>query len=95
MSNPTTAEKPIRFLSRQDIRARGITWSRSTMTRKIAHGEFPTSVFVGDRHMWLEHEVDQWAEKLAVTRGRDEYSPRKVRADRDLKGRAPQTAPAE
>jgi prophage regulatory protein len=57
----------IRFLSRDDLRARGITHSKTHLTRLVKQGLFPRPVKLGYSTMvWVETEIDEYqANKIA------------------------------
>jgi prophage regulatory protein len=65
----------LRFLSREDLIERGITYSRVHLDRLEASGKFPRRVpLSANRVAWIEEEVDAWAaERLAE---RDNPRPR-------------------
>lgn len=49
------------------------SYSRKTIYRKIAKGDFPKQRLMGCRHVaWVESEVTAWIEKQASV----EYTPR-------------------
>ena len=57
------------LLSREDLKARGISYSRAQIYRKIKDGSFPTPVRLGEKRIaWLGHEIDDWIKALAAAR---------------------------
>jgi predicted DNA-binding transcriptional regulator AlpA len=51
----------IRFLSRADLRARGITFSPVTLWRRAKAGTFPKPAKLSaSRNGWPENEIDAW-----------------------------------
>jgi len=61
--------RPNRFLRKKMVMDRtGLT--HSTLYRKVADGEFPEPIKLGERaSAWLEVEVDQWmADRIAQSR---------------------------
>jgi prophage regulatory protein len=61
----------MRLLDYQDLRAKGIKYSRVHLWRLEAAGKFPKRVRLSSaRHAWLEDEVDDHLEQLvAAQRG--------------------------
>jgi predicted DNA-binding transcriptional regulator AlpA len=58
----------LRFLDKEGLKTKGITWNDSTLWRKEKAGQFPKHVMLGNRCAWLEHEVDAWLESLVAAR---------------------------
>ena len=59
----------MKLLSREDLRARGIRWSRQHLARKVKAREFPQPVKIGaGTNTWLEFEIDAWIEARAAER---------------------------
>jgi prophage regulatory protein len=57
------------LLSREDIKARGISYSRAQIYRKIKDGSFPPPVRLGENRIaWLSNEIDAWIEAIAAAR---------------------------
>jgi prophage regulatory protein len=56
-----------RFLAFDDLRPKGITWTRMHLDRLEKSGRFPKRVHLSNRSVvWVESEVDAFlAEKLA------------------------------
>lgn len=53
-----------RFISEKEVLAR-FGFSRATMRRRIAAGEFPPAVRIGMRRVaWLESAVDEFADRV-------------------------------
>ena len=57
-----------RLLDRNDLRARGIKYSRPHLDRLMKGGKFPKSIALGaNRRAWLEHEIDAFiASRIAA-----------------------------
>lgn len=57
-----------RLLSRDDLRTRGIRYSRAHLHRLIQAGKFPAPIKLGEnRNAWVESEVDSWiASRIAA-----------------------------
>lgn len=52
---------PTRFLSRADLRERGILFSAVTLWRRARAGTFPKPVKISaSRNAWPEDEIDAW-----------------------------------
>jgi prophage regulatory protein len=59
----------MRLLDYQDLRAKGIKYSRVHLWRLEAAGKFPKRVRLSpSRHGWLEDEVDDHIEALVTQR---------------------------
>ncbi len=60
-----------RLLSFEDLRERGINFSRKHVQRLTRKGKFPRPVHLGPwRTAWVEQEIDQWlADRLAERPG--------------------------
>ena len=59
----------MKLLNRDDLRARGIRWSRQHVDRMVKAGEFPAPVKLGaGTNAWLESEIDAWIETRAAER---------------------------
>jgi predicted DNA-binding transcriptional regulator AlpA len=56
------------LLSRDDLRALGVPWSRSRLYKVIAAGRFPRPVSTGpnvyDRKLWRRRDVEVWLRQL-------------------------------
>jgi predicted DNA-binding transcriptional regulator AlpA len=56
------------LLSRDDLRALGVPWSRSRLYKVIAAGRFPRPVATGpnvyDRKLWRRQDVERWLRQL-------------------------------
>jgi predicted DNA-binding transcriptional regulator AlpA len=56
------------LLSRDDLRALGVPWSRSRLYKVIAAGRFPRPVATGpnvyDRKLWRRQDVECWLRQL-------------------------------
>jgi len=51
----------MRFISFDDLRDKGINFSRSYLCRLQKAGKFPKSVKIGAARIgWVEAEIDQW-----------------------------------
>jgi prophage regulatory protein len=58
-----------RLLTYQDLRARGIPWSRVHVGRLEAAGKFPLHIDVGENSIaWFEDEIDDFLEAKAAAR---------------------------
>jgi prophage regulatory protein len=59
----------MKLLSREDLRARGIRWSRQHLDRMVKAGEFPRPLKLGaGTCAWLEPEINAWIEARAAER---------------------------
>jgi prophage regulatory protein len=57
------------LLSREDLKTRGISYSRAQLYRKVRDGSFPRPVRLGDNKVaWLSGEIDQWIDRIAAAR---------------------------
>lgn len=57
-------KKPKRYLSRRDLRARGITFSDSHLRRMIGDGRFPKPTKLSPRKdVWDEEVIDDWCDE--------------------------------
>jgi prophage regulatory protein len=67
---PTSAVmKTLVLLSHDDLKARGITYSRASIYRKIRDKTFPAPVKLGENKIaWLSTEIDAWIEAIAAAR---------------------------
>ena len=56
------------LLTRADLRALGVPWSRGHLYRVIAAGRFPRPVSTGpnfyDRKLWRRQDVERWLRQL-------------------------------
>jgi prophage regulatory protein len=60
----------MRMLSNEDLKQRGIRFSRQHLHRLIKKGQFPRPVKIGSAtNAWPEHEIDEWL--LARVAARD------------------------
>jgi prophage regulatory protein len=51
----------MRLLSADELRNRGITYSRYQLYRLEAAGRFPRRVAIGENRVaWVESEIDEW-----------------------------------
>jgi prophage regulatory protein len=58
-----------RLLSRDDLRARGIMYSRVHLDRLMKEGKFPRCIALGEnRKAWIESEIDQFIARKIVER---------------------------
>jgi prophage regulatory protein len=63
-------EKPPRFLSRQQLRERGINYSNPHMLRLEAEGKIPRRVYLSPgRVAWVETEILAYIERCIKARG--------------------------
>jgi prophage regulatory protein len=59
----------MRMLTIDDLRAKGIKWSRQHIHRKVRRGEFPRPVKLGSStNAWPESEVDAFLEARVAER---------------------------
>jgi prophage regulatory protein len=59
----------MRFLDEQDLKARGIKFSRQHRHRLISQGKFPKPVKVGlNTNAWVEDEVDEYQQSCVAKR---------------------------
>ena len=57
------------LLSREDLRKRGISYSRAQLYRKVKDKTFPLPVRLGENKIaWLSTEIDAWIEAIAAAR---------------------------
>jgi prophage regulatory protein len=57
------------LLSREDLKARGISYSRAQIYRKVKDGSFPKPVKLGENKVaWLATEIDAWIEAISAAR---------------------------
>ena len=70
------------LLCREDLKARGISYSPAQLYRKIKDGSFPSPVRLGkNRVAWLENEITKWIEAIAAApRERKPAPPRPIGA---------------
>jgi predicted DNA-binding transcriptional regulator AlpA len=59
-----------RILSYQDLKDRGIKFSRQWIVHLMKEGKFPKTVMLGQGHSvgFIESEIDAWIEKLIAER---------------------------
>jgi prophage regulatory protein len=64
-----TTPTPIRLLSYEDLRAKGIRFSRQWLLVLQKQNRFPRTVNLGAAHVgFIEREIDEWLENLIKTR---------------------------
>lgn len=64
-----------RILSRQDLKAMGITVSSATLLRWEFTGRFPRRIrMAGTSVAWLKYEVDAWLSERATERAKHHYA---------------------
>jgi prophage regulatory protein len=57
------------LLSREDLKAHGISYSRAQIYRKVKDGTFPAPVKLGaNKVAWLSIEIDAWIKAIAEAR---------------------------
>jgi len=57
-------KKPVKFLSRADLHARGVNYSVSQLRRLWQTGKFPKPIALSLRRLvWVEAEIDRWFAK--------------------------------
>lgn len=67
----TATNKAPRLLARQDLRARGITYSNTHLIRLEKANQFPRRLRLSPgRVAWLSDEIDGWLSRLAADRSR-------------------------
>jgi prophage regulatory protein len=61
--------KPIKLLSRDDLRARGIRYSNVHLLRLEADGKFPKRAYLSpSRAVWIEFEIDEYVARCVAAR---------------------------
>lgn len=59
----------MKFIRYQQLKDRGIPWTRVHLGRLVRAGEFPAPVNLGGNSIaWVEAEVDAWAAERAASR---------------------------
>lgn len=54
-------KKPVKFLSRADLHARGVNYSVAQLRRLWQTGKFPRPIALSARKLaWIEDEVNDW-----------------------------------
>jgi predicted DNA-binding transcriptional regulator AlpA len=61
-------EQTMKLLSWDDLRERGIHYSKSQIWRKAREGSFPKPVYPGRSPAWTEPEIDEYLEQLIAKR---------------------------
>jgi prophage regulatory protein len=57
------------LLSREDLKARGISYSRAQLYRKVKDKTFPAPVRLGENKVaWVSSEIDAWIEAIVAAR---------------------------
>jgi prophage regulatory protein len=57
------------LLSREDLKARGIRYSRAQLWRKVKDKTFPQPVRLGENRVaWLSTEIDAWIDAISAAR---------------------------
>jgi prophage regulatory protein len=57
------------LLAREDLKARGISYSRAQLWRKVKDKTFPAPVRLGENKIaWQSTEIDAWIEAIAAAR---------------------------
>jgi predicted DNA-binding transcriptional regulator AlpA len=56
------------LIGRDGLRTKGIGFDDSTIYRKVKAGKFPKPVKMGNRHCWIETEVDDYIDSLIAER---------------------------
>jgi prophage regulatory protein len=68
-SNITTPAAAIRFERYDELKPRGIHYSRVHLGRLVGQGEFPAPVQLGrGRIAWISSELDDWMSERAAAR---------------------------
>ena len=66
---PTARAGGQRLLSLEDLRKRGLRWSRQWLRLQIKAGRFPKPIKIGENtNAWLETEWNAWLEAKAAER---------------------------
>jgi prophage regulatory protein len=61
----------MRLLAFEDLRPRGIKYSKVNIWRLEKRGAFPKRVAIGPgRHAWVEQEIDDWIRSRIAQRDR-------------------------
>lgn len=59
----------MKFIHYQQLRERGITFTRVHLNRLIKAGDFPPPVRLGGNSIaWVESEIEAWAAQKAASR---------------------------
>jgi prophage regulatory protein len=59
----------MRLLGEEDLKQKGIKFSRQHRYRLIKAGQFPAPVKIGaNTNAWPENEIDRWIEDLIAAR---------------------------
>ncbi|OZB21971.1 MULTISPECIES: AlpA family transcriptional regulator [Acidiphilium] len=59
----------MKFIRYQQLKDRGIPWTRVHIGRLVRAGEFPAPVNLGGQTIaWVEAEIDAWAADRAASR---------------------------
>jgi prophage regulatory protein len=70
----------MRLLSFEDLRDKGIRWSRNHLRRKIAQGDFPRGVPLSDQTLgWIEQEIDEYLAACIARRDDADAAARKAK----------------
>ncbi|MCW2285683.1 prophage regulatory protein [Rhodoblastus acidophilus] len=60
----------MKILRFSDLKARGIVGNRVTLSRWIAHQNFPRGIKLSERSVgWIESEIEAWLKQRAAMRG--------------------------
>jgi prophage regulatory protein len=70
MPPKATESRKERILSYEDLKDRGIKFSRTWIVQLIKDGKFPRTVMLGQGHSvgFIESEIDAWIENLIAER---------------------------
>jgi prophage regulatory protein len=59
----------MKFIRYQQLKDRGIPWTRVHLGRLVRAGEFPAPVNLGGNSIaWVEAEIEAWAAQRAASR---------------------------
>jgi predicted DNA-binding transcriptional regulator AlpA len=58
----------MRLIDEDGLKRKGLDLHRTTIWRKVKTGQFPKPVVVGNRHAWVETEIDEYIENLVAAR---------------------------
>jgi prophage regulatory protein len=65
-----TASKPLRLLSRDDLKSKGISYCNVHLLRLEKDGKFPKRLYLSPaRAAWLESEIDDYIARCVAARG--------------------------
>jgi len=65
------SQAPIKLLGWDDLRAKGIRFSKPSIYRRLKSGGFPRPLYVGKSPAWIESEIDAYLLSLIALRDRE------------------------